>query len=114
MKNDFLTKRLELLSKHIYFEEDRRTGKSTAICLRTIAEAMMSPEVPVQLIDHSLDKRVVKFITIPYIRRILNELRLEGFWLNETNNTLVYSLDPNFINVKTDEDYLNTFSRNKG
>ena len=74
----------------------RQTGRSLAIALRTVAEALANPNKKVKITDHYTGNAInviLRDVQIPQIVRIISQLNLKGFILDKTHLTLEFDLD---------------------
>jgi len=71
--------------------ERRRTGRSTAIALRTIAEAIDNPCKPIKVSDHFDGPHADRFL-LGTIGEMIKQLDLNGFVFNQSDRTLRFFL----------------------
>ena len=71
--------------------KNRMTGKSTALALRVISDAMLSPDSYVKCRDHR-GTRYTDILLFDMVHRLLELLRLECFIFNKTSLSIKYSL----------------------
>ena len=72
---------------------NRQTGKSLGLAHQFVGQALSSPNKKIHLFDHTGDKASIKRVIIPYIQKIIQQGKLEGFKINRTDNTLIYVMD---------------------
>lgn len=70
---------------------DRRTGKSTALALRYIADAIENPSKPIKIIDHT-DIHTANVLLFNNIVTMLNDLNLQYIEFNNKNLTITFNL----------------------
>jgi hypothetical protein len=74
--------------------EDRVSGRTTAILLGIISEAMKYPGCHVDIYDHVDSVEVVKRHSIPRLAELIERLGLNSLVINFTERTLTYDLVP--------------------
>lgn len=67
--------------------EYRRTGKTTALALRVINDAMMRPNTEIRVKDH-FDSRKADQMLLERCAEMVDKLDLVGFHFNRTDRTL--------------------------
>ena len=77
---------------------DRCTGKSTAICLKIISDAMLDPGKPQKIWDNygtsnTKQSRMADENNMRTIDGILKDLGLKGFTFNRSRLTITYDLN---------------------
>lgn len=75
-------------------KEDRASGRTTAILLGIISEAMKNPGCPVDIYDHVDSVEVVRRESIPRLAELIEKLGLSSLVINVTRRTLTYDLVP--------------------
>jgi hypothetical protein len=83
----------EALAEHMM----RRSGRSTAFAMMTIAQALTFPNQPISFKDHYMingesPRRVLIDIQLPLIIDTIRKMGLQGMTINRRNLTLTYTL----------------------
>jgi hypothetical protein len=69
---------------------DRRTGRSTAIALRTITWAIENPDQPISIRDHHPTIKAHQFLA-RMIADMIQKLELQHLTINRAKLTLIFS-----------------------
>ena len=69
----------------------RQTGRSTAIALKTISEALSTPNTPIAFRDHH-DSKLSNKCLADLILMIIADLELQNLFCSHANLTLYYKL----------------------
>ena len=82
----------------------RCTGKTTATALRIISAAMLSPDIPVKIVEDI--KHPAYPVTAPggltdVVKNTIDKLGLKYFVVNKTNSTLTYKVYGHVREVET-------------
>ena len=77
----------------------RTRGRTLAIALRTISEAMLNPSSSISIQDHN-PVHAAKLELTRYIDHVLHDLGLVGFKIDIGKCTLTYTLDYVYDNSK--------------
>lgn len=92
---DKITKtKAEIVDLEKQYEElkKRRTGRTTAIALRTIAEAMSDPNTPIKFVDH-VDNKVANLGLCECIKNLIEKLGLKHLHIDCNKQVLYYELN---------------------
>jgi len=83
-------KRSELVAKYGAEVWNRRTGKTLAIVLKSVGEALANPGTRIPLEDHVPHATVVALL--PEVEKVIMKLGLKGFVLSRRDRTLRYDV----------------------
>jgi len=75
-----------------YEANKRMRGRSTAMALRAISEAMLNPGRPIKIEDH-LNLYVAQELVYGVVKEALENLGLECFVIDHENMTIKYTLE---------------------
>lgn len=92
---DKITKtKAEIVDLEKQYEElkKRRTGRTTAIALRTIGEAMSDPNTPIKIVDH-VDNKMSNRGLCECIKNLIEKLGLKHLHIDCNKQVLYYNLD---------------------
>ncbi len=70
----------------------RQTGRTTAIALRTIGEAMSDPNTPIKFVDH-MDNKVANRGLCECIKNLIEKLGLKHLHIDCNKQVLYYELN---------------------
>lgn len=88
----------------IDFPKERRSGRSTAIALKTIADAIENPGRDIFVTDH-LKTRYSKHHLLDTIINIIRQLKLEAFCYSKLDLTIRFCLVDEDCPVQDMEEY---------
>jgi hypothetical protein len=86
-----LKQELEFLESGID-SQGRMQGKTTALCLKYLSEAISNPGFPVKIEDHRADLIGANRSILRRIKEIIKALDLKFIEINPRNNTIVFNL----------------------